>query len=288
MADSRVGFIGLGAMGWSMAGHLKRAGSLVAVANRSVAKATAFAAEKNVAAPATLAALAQMCDVIVLCVSADADVLAVTREIAANAKSGTIVIDHSTVSSQTAQQAHALMRAAGGDFLDAPVSGGVEGAKNGKLSIMVGGDADTLGRVRPVLKAYAARISHMGASGAGQNAKAVNQVLIAGIAQGVCEGLALGQALGLDPDVLLPTLLSGAAGCWFLDKRGATMLRSEFSGGFKLSLLHKDLNIVRGLAQAAGTDSSIIEKSLADYAQLIAQGHGDEEISALIRLKRRA
>jgi 3-hydroxyisobutyrate dehydrogenase len=288
MADSRVGFIGLGAMGWSMAGHLKRAGLLVAVANRSAAKATAFAAENGVAAPATLADLAQMCDVIVLCVSADADVLAVTREIAANMKAGTIVIDHSTVSSQTAQQAHALMRAAGGDFLDAPVSGGVEGAKNGKLSIMVGGDADTLRRVRPVLEAYAARISHMGGTGAGQNTKAVNQVLVAGIAQGVCEGLALGEALGLDPDVLLPTLLSGAAGCWFLDKRGATMLRSEFSGGFKLSLLHKDLNIVRGLAESAGTDRSIIEKSLNDYAKLMAQGHGDEEISALIQLKRRA
>jgi 3-hydroxyisobutyrate dehydrogenase len=286
MADSRVGFIGLGAMGWPMAGHLQRAGMLVAVANRSAAKAHAFAAENSVAAPATLAALAGVCDVIVLCVSADTDVLTVTRQIAANMKAGTIVIDHSTVSSQTAQQAHALMHAAGGDFLDAPVSGGVEGAKNGKLSIMVGGNADTLRRVRPILEAYAARISHMGGTGAGQNTKAVNQVLVAGIAQGVCEGLALGEALGLDPDVLLPTLLSGAAGCWFLDKRGATMLRSEFSGGFKLSLLHKDLNIVRGLAESVGSDRSIIEKSLADYAQLMAQGHGDEEISALIRLKR--
>ena len=142
--------------------------------------------------------------------------------------------------------------------------------------------------MRPVLEAYAARISHMGGTGAGQNTKAVNQVLVAGIAQGVCEGLALGEALGLDPAVLLPTLLSGAAGCWFLDKRGATMLRSEFSGGFKLSLLHKDLNIVSALAKAAGTDCSVIEKSLADYAKLMAQGHGDEEISALIRLKRRA
>jgi 3-hydroxyisobutyrate dehydrogenase len=286
MTDLRAGFIGLGAMGRPMAGHLKRTGTLVAVANRSAAKAQAFAAENNVAAPAKLAGLAGTCNVIVLCVSADADVLAVTREIAANAKTGTIVIDHSTVSSQTAQQAHALMRAAGGDFLDAPVSGGVEGAKNGKLSIMVGGDADTLRRVRPVLEAYAARISHMGASGAGQNTKAVNQVLVAGIAQGVCEGLALGEALGLDPGALLPTLLSGAAGCWFLDKRGATMLRNEFSGGFKLSLLHKDLKIVRALAESAGTNRSIIEKSLADYAQLMAQGHGDEEISALIRLKR--
>ena len=181
-----------------------------------------------------------------------------------------------------------MMQAAGGDFLDAPVSGGVEGAKNGKLSIMVGGDGDALARVRPVLETYAARISHMGGIGAGQNTKAVNQVLVAGIAQGVCEGLALGEAMGLDPEVLLPTLMSGAAGCWFLEKRGATMLRNEFSGGFKLALLHKDLKIVRGLAESAGTDRSIIEKSLADYAELMAQGYGDEEISALIRLKRGA
>jgi 3-hydroxyisobutyrate dehydrogenase len=286
MSDLRVGFVGLGAMGYHMAGHLKRAGLLIAVANRSAAKAQAFAAEHAVAAPATLAELAAQCNVIALCVSADVDVLSVTRAIAANAKPGTIVIDHSTVSSATAQQAQAMMKAANGDFLDAPVSGGVEGAKNGKLSIMIGGDAATLARVRAALESYAARISHMGATGAGQNTKAVNQVLVAGIAQGVCEGLALGEAMGLDPAVLLPTLLSGAAGCWFLEKRGATMLRNEFTGGFKLSLLHKDLNIVRGLAENAGTDRSIIEKSLADYAQLMAQGYGDEEISALIRLKR--
>ncbi len=288
MTELRVGFVGLGAMGWSMAGHLKRAGLLVAVANRTAAKAQQFAGEQAVAAPPTLAELAAMCNVIALCVSADADVLGVVREIAAGAESGTIVVDHSTVSSATAKQAHAMMQAAGGDFIDAPVSGGVEGAKNGKLSIMAGGDEATLARVRPALETYAARISHMGIVGAGQNTKAVNQVLVAGIAQGVCEGLALGEALGLDPEVLLPTLLSGAAGCWFLEKRGATMLRNEFSSGFKLALLHKDLNIVRGLAESVGTDRSIIEKSISDYADLMAQGRGDEEISALIRLKRPA
>jgi len=286
MSELKAGFIGLGAMGWSMAGHLKRTGLLVAVSNRGAAKAKAFADEHGVIAGSP-AKVAQTCNVIALCVSADADVLDVVREIAANAKPGTIVIDHSTVSSKTAKEAHALMRAAQGDFLDAPVSGGVEGAKNGKLSIMLGGDVDALARARPVLEAYGARIGHMGPVGAGQNTKAVNQVLIAGIAQGVCEGLALGEALGLDPDALLPTLMSGAAGCWFLDKRGATMLRNQFSGGFKLSLLHKDLKIVQELAQAAGIDRSVVDKSIADYAALMAQGHGDEEISALIRSKRK-
>ena len=113
-------------------------------------------------------------------------------------------------------------------------------------------------------------------------------MLVAGIAQAVCEGLALGERLGLAPETLLPTLQAGAAGSWFLDKRGATMLRDDFKVGFKLSLLHKDLAIVRQLALEAGTERSIIEKSLADYAELMAEGHGDDDISALIRLKRRS
>lgn len=282
----RAGFIGLGAMGWPMAGHLARAGLLAAVGNRSAGKAAALAAELGVAAPASYGDLAAQCNVIALCVTADADVLAVTREIAARAAPDTVVIDHSTVSSQTAKEAAAILAAAGGHFLDAPVSGGVEGAKNGKLSIMVGGDAAALERARPVLEAYGARVSHMGGVGAGQNTKAVNQVLIAGIAHAVTEGLALGVALGLDPATLLPTLGAGAAGNWFLEKRGATMLRDEFSVGFKLGLLHKDLKIVQQLAQAAGTDRTIIDKSIADYAELMRQGYGDDDISALIRLKR--
>jgi len=287
VSEMKVGFVGLGAMGWPMAGHLKRAGLLAGVSNRTPSKAQAFAAEYGVSAGAGPGELSAQCNVIVLCVSADADVLGAVRALAAQMPRGTIVVDHSTVSPETAKQAHALMHAAGGDFLDAPVSGGVEGAKNGKLSIMVGGDAATLERVRPVLEAYGARVGHMGPVGAGQSTKAVNQVLVAGIAQGVCEGLALGEALGLDPAVLLPTLASGAAGCWFLDKRGATMLRNEFAGGFKAALLHKDLGIVQKIAGQVGTDHSIVDKALADLAELMAQGRGDEEHSAVIRLKRR-
>jgi len=286
MNELKVAFAGLGAMGHPMAGHLARAGLLGAVWNRTRAKAETIAQELGVAAPATIEDLVASCDVIALCVPADADVLALAREIAAHARPGTIVIDHSTVSSVTARSALEVLAESGCAFLDAPVSGGVEGAKNGKLSIMVGGDAATLVRVRPVLDCYAARVSHMGDVGAGQNTKAVNQVLVAGIAQAVCEGLALSEKLGLDAERLLPTLGAGAASNWFLDKRGATMLRNEFSVGFKLALLHKDLKIVRELAVAAGTDRSVIEKSLADYAVLLAQGHGGEDISALIRLKR--
>ena len=287
MSALKAGFIGLGAMGWAMAGHLKRVGLLVGVANRSVAKAQAFAQEFGVLGAANPGALAQHCNVIALCVSADADVIEVTRAIAAHAQAGTIVIDHSTVSSKTAVEAQKFMRAAGGDFIDAPVSGGVEGAKNGKLSVMAGGDVDALARVKPVLAAYAGRIAHLGGIGAGQNTKAVNQTVIAGIMQGIGEGLALAEALGLDPTVLLPTLSGGAAQSWYLDKRGASAMRSEFNVGFKLSLMHKDLGIARDLAAAAGIHHDVLDKSLNDYAELMAQGHGDEDVSAVLRLKRR-
>ncbi|GAB2574006.1 NAD(P)-dependent oxidoreductase [Dyella jejuensis] len=283
----KVAFIGLGAMGKPMAGHLQRHGLLQAVANRTHAKAEALAREWGIVAPATLAELAAPCDVIALCVTADADVLDTVESLAPHMKPGAIVIDHSTVAPDTAKQASARLAKVGAHFLDAPVSGGVEGAKNGKLSIMVGGDATVLERARPVLEAYALRITHLGDVGAGQATKAVNQVLVAGIAQAVCEGLALGEALGLDPERLIPTLGAGAAGNWFLEKRGATMLKNEFNVGFKLALLHKDLGIVRGIAEHAGTSREVIERSLADYAELMRQGHGDDDISGLIRLKRR-
>jgi 3-hydroxyisobutyrate dehydrogenase len=282
----KAAFIGLGAMGAPMAGHLHAKGLLVAVGNRTQARADALAKELGVTSP-DLAGIAAEADVIALCVSADADVIGVVEALAPSLKKGAIVIDHSTVAPATATRAARILADVGAAFLDAPVSGGVEGARNGKLSVMVGGDADVLERARPVLEAYGARITHMGAVGSGQATKAVNQVLVAGIAHAVTEGLALGEALGLEADRLIPTLAAGAAGNWFLDKRGATMLRNEFSVGFKLALLHKDLGIVRGIATDAGTDRTIIEQSLADFGELMAQGYGDDDISALIRLKRR-
>lgn len=282
----RAGFIGLGAMGAPMAGHLHAAGLLAVVGNRGADKAERFAGEHAGVLASARAQDFAGCDVVVLCVPADADVMGHVSALAGVLRPGSVVVDHSTVSANTAREAHARLAAAGIGFLDAPVSGGVEGARNGKLSIMVGGNAPDLEIARPVLEAYALRITHMGAPGAGQSTKAVNQVLVAGIAQAVCEGLALGEALGLPADKLIPTLAAGAAANWFLDKRGATMLRSEFTPGFKLGLLHKDLRIVRQLALDAGTGHSVIDQSLADYGELMAQGRADEDTSALIRLKR--
>ena len=281
----KTGFIGLGAMGHSMAGHLADKGILTVVGNRTQAKAEAFANARSVAEAKEAAAYAD-CDAVMLCVSMDADVLENVAVLAAAMKPGSVVVDHSTVSVQTARRAKELLAERGIGFLDAPVSDGVEGARNGKLSIMVGGDAADLEKARPALEAYAARITHMGDSGAGQATKAVNQVLVAGINEAVCEGLALGEKLGLEADKLLPTLMSGAAGNWFLDKRGATMLRSEFVPGFKCAHLLKDLRIVRTMANEAGIRASVIEQALADYAELVEQGRGDEDTSALIQIKR--
>jgi 3-hydroxyisobutyrate dehydrogenase len=285
MRAIRAGFIGLGAMGNPMARHLHARGLLAAVANRSVDKAEALALELGVAVATGAAGFAD-CDTLLLCVSADSDVLDNVTQLADVLQAGSVVVDHSTVARSTAQTAAALLAARGIGFLDAPVSGGVEGAIRGTLSVMVGGSEVDLERVAPALAAYAGRITHMGEVGAGQSTKAVNQVLIAGIAQGVTEGLALAEKLGLDPERLLPTLGAGAASSWFLDKRGASMLRNEFKVGFKLALLHKDLRIVAEMANAAGIRSSVIGQSLADYAELLEQGRGDDDISALIALKR--
>ncbi len=281
----KAGFIGLGAMGEPMAGHLHAAGLLSVVGNRTLAKAQVLAEKFSVNA-AHASHYFSDCDVVVLCVSKDIDVLENVNELRNVLRAGSVVVDHSTVSVATAMQARKILQEKNIGFIDAPVSGGVEGARNGKLSIMVGGEAADLEKVRPVLSAYAAKITHMGDTGAGQATKAVNQVLVAGIAQAVCEGLALGEKLGLKPELLIPTLAAGAAGNWFLDKRGATMMASNFTPGFKSALLHKDLLIVKQMAADAGIRASVIEQSLVDYAELMLQGFGDEDTSALIRLKR--
>jgi len=281
----RVGFIGLGAMGHPMAGHLADRGLLAVVGNRTAAKAQAFAAARGVRAAVSFADYAG-CEVVALCVSADADVLGNVDGLASVLAPGAIVIDHSTVSVETAREAAKRLAARGIGFLDAPVSGGVEGAKNGRLSIMVGGDEATLDRARPLLEAYAARIALMGPTGAGQATKAVNQILVAGINEAVCESLAFAEKLGLDPERLLPTLMAGAASNWFLDKRGATMLRGEFTPGFKCAHMVKDLRIVQAMAERAGIRHPVIDRALADYSELEARGDGELDTSALIRLKR--
>lgn len=281
----KVGVIGLGAMGAPMARYVHSKGLLTAVGNRTQSKADALAAELEVRAARSAANFAD-CDVVVLCVSLDADVLENVNALAEVLKPGAIVIDHSTVAVETARRSAATLAVHDIAFLDAPVSGGAEGARNGKLSVMVGGEGEVLARATPVIESYAARITLMGGTGAGQATKAVNQVLVAGINEAVCEGLALGEKLGLAADKLLPTLMAGAANNWFLEKRGATMLRDEFTPGFKCAHMLKDLRIVQSIARDTGVRMSTVEQALMDYAELIERGMGESDTSALIALKR--
>ncbi len=283
----KAGLIGLGGMGNGMARNLARAGFLAAVYNRTLAKAEALASELGVPVTRSPQALAQTVDVVLLCVSADQDVLEVTAAIAETIKPGSVVVDMSTVGGDTARQAAALLAQKQADFLDAPVSGGVEGAKNGTLSMMVGGEPDVLEKVRPVLAAMTARIEHMGATGSGQACKAVNQIMCAGINQAVTEALAFAEAQGLNPEKVVDIVSGGAAGNWFLDHRGKTMTQGIFRPGFKLALHHKDLLICREMARQIGMDCPLTESTLNDYANLMRQGFGGEDISALYRLKRK-
>jgi 3-hydroxyisobutyrate dehydrogenase len=282
----KVGYIGLGAMGQGMARNLAKAGLLHGVYNRTPSKADELAAELQVDAYSSPQALAAQVDVILVCVSADEDVLQMVSAIAETINPGSVVIDTSTVSSLTAQQAAKILNAKQADFLDAPVSGGVEGAKQGTLAMMVGGDAVVLERVKPILQAMTARIEHMGDTGAGQACKAVNQIMCAGINQAVTEALAFGEAQGLDMLKVIDVISGGAAGNWFLAHRGKTMTQGIFKPGFKLSLHHKDLLICQHMAEQANLACPLTDNTVHDYQLLMQQGFGDEDISALYRLKR--
>ncbi|MEZ5544292.1 MAG: NAD(P)-dependent oxidoreductase [Lysobacteraceae bacterium] len=284
MTNLRCGFIGLGGMGAPMSRHLAARGLLAVVGNRTFSKAQALAAELGVAASETAYGFAD-CDVVMLCVGVDADVLQNVAELAQVLKPGAVVVDHSTVAPATARQAAAMLADKNIGFVDAPVSGGVEGARNGKLSVMAGGDHTHLEKARPALECYAMRLSHLGGVGQGQATKAVNQVMVAGINEAVCEALALGKALGLDAETLIPTLASGAAANWFLDKRGTTMLAGQFTPGFKCGFMLKDLRIVEATAREAGVAHPATRQALADYERIVAEGGFDDDTSALIRLK---
>lgn len=280
----RAGFVGLGAMGLPMARNLHRAGLLAGAWNRTTARAAALAAETGVPAANSLEDLAAGCDVVVTCVSADDDLLEVVAALAPGLRPGAIVVDCSTVAAGTARTAAARLAAAGAEFLDCPVSGGTEGANAGTLSIMVGGDEAALERARPVLAAMGGSITLMGPVGAGQAAKATNQIMVAGINQAVTEALAFGRSQGLPMERLIAALEKGAAGNWFLSRRGPTMIRGEFPLGFKVGLHAKDLEICRRMAAELGVRLPLVEMTLLHYTRL-PEGSAEEDISALFRLK---
>ena len=273
-------------MGAPMATHLAHAGLLGMVWNRTMARAEAVAKETGVLVADSPEQLSGACNVILTCVSADQDLLDVTGQLLPGVKLGSVLVDTSTVSPATARQVSDSLQEVGAGFVDAPVSGGVEGAKKGTLSVMAGGDSANISRIMPVLEAISATVTHMGAVGSGQATKAVNQVMIAGIAEAVCEALALAEKLNLPSERLLSIVRAGAAGSWFLEHRGQSMLENSFDVGFKLSLLLKDLLICRELAQELDISMPIVEAAIKDYRNLVELGDGDHDISGLIRLKR--
>jgi len=281
----RTGFVGLGAMGSHMARNLQRAGLLAAVWNRTSGKAQALAAELKVEAPATLAELAAACDAVVSCVSADAEVLAVARALAPALRPGTLVLDCSTVSAETARQAAELLEPRGTEFLDCPVSGGVEGARDGTLAIMVGGKPEAFERAQPILQALGRTIAHFGPVGSGEAAKATNQIMVAGIIEAIAEAMAFAHAQGLPLPKLIDTLGKGAGSSWYFVHRAPNMAHGSYPAGFRVRLHEKDLGICHDMVARFGTALPVVERMRKEYAELIARGYGDEDISATFRLK---
>ncbi len=272
-------------MGAPMARNLARSGILAGVWNRTRDKATALAAELHCFDAPSPAELAARCDALVICVSADADVLEVVDALLPAVRRGTLVIDTSTVDAGTARLAAARLAARGAEFLDCPVSGGVEGARDAKLAIMCGGHALAFERAQPVLGALGRTVTWFGESGAGQAAKATNQIMCAGIIRAVGEAMAFAQAQGLPLQKLVDTLGQGAGSSWYFVHRAPNMIKGSYPAGFRVRLHEKDLKICRDMAAAAGVALPVVEDMLAEYAELIRRGHGDEDISAVFRLK---
>ena len=278
--------IGLGAMGAGMAGNLFRAGHLSQAWNRSPGRAAAAAALHGFAIADSLEAAAGQSDLVITSVAADADLLEVVERLAPAMTAGSVVLDTSTVSIETAHLISDRLEAQGIHFLDSPVSGGKEGAEKATMVMMVGGDSSVLDGVMPVLETISRKVVHMGPVGSGQATKAVNQIMCAGINQAVTEALAFGQHQGLDMDRAVDVVSSGAAGNWFVEHRGRSMCSGTFEPGFRVALHHKDLKICQTMLAADGVQLPMVEMTLVHYERLMADGHGDEDISALYRIKR--
>ncbi len=284
-ASRKVAFLGLGVMGYPMAGHLARAGHSVTVYNRTAAKAQAWVAEHGGRQAPTPQAAASEAEFVFACVGNDDDVRAVTVQPGGafhGMRAGAVFIDHTTASASVARELSAVASARRLAFIDAPVSGGQAGAVNGALTVMCGGDAAALERARPVLQAYAKAVSLLGESGAGQLAKMVNQIAIAGLLQGLSEAIAFGEKAGLDMTAVLGATAKGAAQSWQMEQRGPTMIDGRFDFGFAVDWMRKDLGLV--LDEARRNGARVPVTALVDqfYADVQAAGGQRWDTSSLI------
>jgi 3-hydroxyisobutyrate dehydrogenase len=284
---ANLAFLGLGVMGFPMAGHLQKAGHSVTVYNRSAAKAEAWVAKHGGKSAPTPAAAAKGADIVLACVGNDDDLRSVvygdTGAFAGMAK-GKIFVDHTTASASVARELAKEAAAKGFGFLDAPVSGGQAGAENGQLGIMVGGDEATFASAEPVLKIYAKALTLMGPAGAGQLTKMVNQICIAGLVQGLSEGMNFAVQAGLDTDKVLSVITKGAAGSWQMENRAKTMVQGKFEFGFAVDWMRKDLAIC--LEEAKTNKARLPMTAVIDqfYAAVQARGGGRWDTSSLIHL----
>ncbi len=285
----KVAFIGLGNMGFPMAGHLVAAGFEVTVFNRTTATAERWQARYGGVVAATPAFAAADADVVCVCVGNDDDVRQVVTGadgVLTTLRRGGVLVDHSTASPALAREIGEAAAASAVGFVDAPVSGGQAGAEAGRLSIMCGGDPESVAVVRPVFDAYAASITHLGPVGNGQLTKMVNQVLCAAAIEGAAEALNLAQAVGLDPELVMQAVTGGAANSWYLSNRGATMMRDEFDFGFAVDWMRKDLRICLEEAAKRGIPLPLTTMAEQDYAASQQRGDGRLDASAIIRLRR--
>tara|TARA_B110000438_G_scaffold303257_1_gene363953 strand:- start:11698 stop:12564 length:867 start_codon:yes stop_codon:yes gene_type:complete len=281
----KVAFIGLGVMGYPMAGHVKNAGMDVCVYNRSTEKAKKWCAQYGGEMAATPAATVAGCDVVLSCVGNDNDVRQVllgNDGALVGMSDGTILIDHTTASASLARELYGIAEEQGKKFLDAPVSGGQAGAENGALTVMIGGDAAVYESAKPVLDSYSKFNKLLGPAGSGQLAKMVNQICIAGVVQGLAEGLNFAMKAGLDGEALIETISKGAAGSWQMENRYKTMLADNYEFGFAVDWMRKDLGIALEEASSNGADLPLAQLVDSFYSEVQAMGGNRWDTSSLL------
>jgi len=288
MSGKKLAFLGLGVMGYPMAGHLARAGHDVTVYNRTVAKAEQWVAQHGGRRAGTPEDAAGAAEVVVMCVGNDDDVRHVAGRALTTMRAGTTLVDHTTASAEVARETHAAARQRGVGFLDAPVSGGQAGAENGKLTIMVGGEGDVFARAEPLLAHYARAVTLMGGPGSGQLTKMVNQICIAGLVQALAEGIDFATRSGLDAERVIDVISKGAAQSWQMENRAKTMIADKYDFGFAVDWMRKDLGIC--LAEARRNGATLPVTAIVDqfYARVQQMGGGRWDTSSLLRALRAA
>jgi len=283
--SASVAFLGLGVMGFPMAGHLKAKGYEVTVYNRSTAKAEAWVAKHGGRSAPTPAEAAKGAEFVMMCVGNDRDLLEVAlgpQGALAGMAKGTVLVDHTTASADAARRIYAAAKEKGVDFIDAPVSGGQAGAENGKLTVMCGGDEAPFARAKPAMDSYGRAVTLLGAAGAGQLTKMVNQICIAGLVQGLSEGIAFAEKAGLDAELVLEVISKGAAQSWQMENRGKTMHARKFDFGFAVDWMRKDLGICLEEAKRIGAKLPVTQIVEGYYAEVQQAGGNRWDSSSLI------